>query len=367
MNKRVLISGAGFGGLTLAYWLDKFGYQVTVVEIGKGLRKGGSPIDVRGEALKVALEMGILEKVKANEFIHTDEIVNAQDETLVSFSLNAQAEYLGDIEIDRNDLLDILYEKVSGKDIEFLFDNSIESLTPNNNSVKVVFKSGESGSFDFVFGADGTHSVVRKLVFGDEENFSKFFGAYFAFAAANNIQTDRPQNTGVFYRELNTTAMVFRFKYGGYAGLMFRSPKRDYDYKDREQHKQILIEGFSSNTNWKIPQILDNLLHAKDLYFDEVSQIHLPAWTKGRVALVGDAAHATSFFTGMGTSLALLGATLLAKELHGNVDYQTAFSNYYKSYKPFTEAIQARINRGLKAQLPETEEELQAAIDRFKL
>lgn len=366
MNKQVLVSGAGFGGLTLAYWLNKFGYKVTVVEIGKGLRKGGSPIDVRGEALKVADEMEILEKIKAHEFIHTDEIVNAQDETLVRFSLNAQAEYLGDIEIHRDDLLDILYEQISGKDIEFLFNNSIEKLAQKKEAVEVTFKNGENRNFGFVFGADGTHSVVRKLAFGAEENFTKFFGAYFAFAAANHIQTGRARNTGVLYRELNATAIVYQFKHAGYTGLIFRSPKRNYDHRNREQHRQILIENFAKNAHWKIPEILDNLLHADDLYFDEVSQIHMPAWTKGRVALVGDAAHATSFFTGMGTSLALQGATLLAKELHSNEDYQTAFANYYKTYKPFTENIQARISRGLKVQLPETEEELQAAVERFK-
>lgn len=366
MNKQVLISGAGFGGLTLAYWLNKFGYKVTVVEIGKGLRKGGSPIDVRGEALKVAEEMGILRKIKANEFIHTDEIVNAQDETLVRFSLNAQAEYLGDIEIHRDDLLDILFEKVSGKDIKFLFENSIEKLAQKKDNVEVTFKSGENCSFDFVFGADGTHSVVRRLAFGNEKKFSKFFGAYFAFAAANNIQTGRARNTGVLYRELNTTAMIYRFKHTGYAGLIFRSSKRNYDYRNHERHREILLEKFSNNTHWKIPEILENLLHADDLYFDEVSQIHMSDWTKGRIALVGDAAHATSFFTGMGTSLALQGATLLAKELHSNADYKTAFAGYTETYKPFTESIQARISRGLKAQLPETEEELRSAIERFK-
>src|SRR5690606_32711372 len=142
--------------------------------------------------------------------------------------------------------------------------------------------------FDFVFGADGTHSAVRKLVFGAEEQYTKFFGAYFAFAAANHIQTGRSRNTGILYREINTTAMVFQFKHAGYDGLVFRSPERNFNYKDREQHRQILRENFTGNTHWKIPEILDNLLQADDLYFDEVSQIHMPAWTKERVALVGD-------------------------------------------------------------------------------
>jgi 2-polyprenyl-6-methoxyphenol hydroxylase-like FAD-dependent oxidoreductase len=366
MKKSVLISGASFAGLTLAYWLNKFGYQVTVVEIGKALRRGGSPIDVRGEALNVVKEMGILEKIKANEFVHTDEIVNAKGETLVTFSLNAQPEYLGDIEIHRGDLVDILYEIVPKNEVEFLFDNSIATLLQHEDNVEVTFENGDSRTFDFVFGADGTHSVVRKLAFGDEENFSRFFGVYFAFAEANNIQTGRRKNAGIIYRELGKQAAIYQFKNGANAILMFRSPKLHWNYRNREQHKQILKDQFASNTNWKIPEILDAMLHSDDLYFDEVSQIHMPSWTKGRVALVGDAAQAPSFFTGMGTSLALQGATLLAKELHSNDDYQTAFAKYDETHRPFAESIQARISRGLKVHLPETEEELQASIERFK-
>jgi len=366
MKKQVLISGASFAGLTLAYWLNQFGYQVTVVEIGKELRKGGSPIDVRGEALNIAKEMGILEKIKAKEFLHTDEIVNANDETLVTFSLNAQAEYLGDIEIHRGDLVDILYEIIPKNEVEILFNNSIEKLIQYKDKVEVTFESGESRKCDFVFGADGTHSTVRKLVFGDEEKYSKFFDAYFAFAEANNIQTGRAQNTGIIYRELGKQAAIYQFKNAANAILMFRSPKLNWDYRNHEQHKQILKKEFADNSNWKLPEILEVMLHSDNLYFDEVCQIHMPSWTKGRVALMGDAAHAPSFFTGMGTSMALQGATLLAKELHENDDYKTAFAKYNEIFKPFTESIQARISRGLNGQLPETEEELQASIDRFK-
>ena len=366
MEKQVLISGASFAGLTLAYWLNKFGYQVTVVELGKDLRRGGSPIDVRGEALNVAKEMGILGKIKANEFIHTDEIVNAKDETLVKFSLNAQAEYLGDIEIHRGDLLDILYEIVPKNEVEFLFDDSIETLIQNEDCVEVTFENDSKRNFDFVFGADGTHSIVRNLIFGDEENYSKFFGVYFAFVEADNIQTGRPKNTGIIYRELGKQAAIYQFANTAYGILMFRSPKLNWDYRNQEQQKQILKDNLESVTSWKIPEILEVMLHSDNLYFDEVCQIHMPTWSKGRIALVGDAAHAPSFFTGMGTSLAMQGATLLVKELYANENYKIAFAKYNEIHKPFADSIQSRISRGLKVHLPETEEELQASIDRFK-
>lgn len=366
MKKQVLISGASFAGLTLAYWLNKFGYRVTVVEIGKRLRKSGSPIDVRGEALNVAAAMGILEKIKAKEFVHDTEIVNASNETLVNFSVNGFAEYLGDIEINRGDLLDILYDVVPENEVEILFGNSIDTLTQSESGVEVTFENGGKRNVDFVFGADGTHSAVRKLVFGAEENFSKFFDVYFAFAKADHIQTGRAENTGVIYREIGKQAVLYQFGNVVNAVLMFLSPKLEWDYRNQREHKQILKDNFGNNTNWKIPQILDAMLHSDNLFFDEVSQIHMPYWTKGRVALVGDAAHAPSFFTGMGTTLAMQGATLLARELHANDDYNAAFLKYNQTYKPFVESIQSRITRGLNAQLPRTEEELRASIEFFR-
>jgi 2-polyprenyl-6-methoxyphenol hydroxylase-like FAD-dependent oxidoreductase len=364
MKKHVLIAGASIAGLTLAYWLNTYGYRVTVVELAKGLRRGGSPIDVRGEALEVAKEMGILEKIKAKECLHAAEIVNAENEVLVTFAVNAQTEYLGDIEIHRDDLVDILYESLPPNEVAFLFENRIEQLMQQEDNVEITFKTGESRTFDFVFGADGTHSAVRKLVFGDEETYSRFFGAYFAIVEAPMIQT--PPDKGIVYKEPGVMAALYPFKKGVNAFLVFRSDRLKYDHRNSEQHKQLLKDKFQ-NGSWRIPEILAAMLHSDNLYFDEVCQIHLPSWTNGRVALVGDAAHTTSFPTGMGTSLAMQGAALLAKKLQAsNGNYAQAFSSYYESYQPYVESVQARITRGLEWLIPETEGGIQAALDRFK-
>ncbi|ACU61702.1 FAD-dependent monooxygenase [Chitinophaga pinensis] len=362
MRKHVLISGASFAGLTLAYWLNKSGFKVTVVELGGDLRTAGSPIDVRGDALDIARKMGIYDQIKANEFIHTDEIVGSEDQTLAKFAINTLPEYLGDIEIHRGDLVKILYEAIPKDEVAIIFGNSISDLRQGDNHVEVKFENGESEVYDLVFGADGTHSIVRKLVFGPEEDFKKFLGVYFAFAAADHIQTGRPKSTGIVYRELGKQAVIFQFKEAANAILVFRAPKLDWNYRDREQPKQILKDHFGGNTNWKIPQILDAMVDADDLYFDEACQIKMPTWTKGRVALIGDAAYAPSFFTGMGTSLAMQGAALLAEQLQATDDHQTAFIKYNEVFKPFVDSIHARVDDSLKVQLPETEEELKASI-----
>jgi 2-polyprenyl-6-methoxyphenol hydroxylase-like FAD-dependent oxidoreductase len=365
MKQQVLISGASIAGLTLAYWLNQFGYKVTVIEISNGLRKGGSPIDVRGDALNVAKRMGILDKIKAREFIHTDEMVDAKNKTLVKFSLNSQDEYLGDIEIHRDDLMEVLYEAIPTDDVEILFGNRIEQIAQHKNTVEVTFRNGERRNFDFVFGADGTHSSVRKLVFGEEASYSRFFGAYFAFVAAPDIKLNG-HSGAVIYQEPGKMAALYPFKNAVNAMLTFRSPELNWDYRNASQPKQILKEHFK-NSSWRIPEILDTMLRSDNLYFDEVCQIHMPGWSKGRIALVGDAAHTTSFPTGMGTSLAMQGATILADELRAsNGDYPSAFSKYHESFKPFVESVQSRITRGLNWSIPETKEDIQRAVDRFK-
>ncbi|QXV63949.1 FAD-dependent monooxygenase [Mucilaginibacter sp. 21P] len=362
MKKQVLISGASFAGLTLAYWLNKVGYGVTIVELGNDLRTGGSPIDVRGEALDIAREMGIYDQIKANEFVHTDEIVDAKDQTLVRFAINTLPEYLGDIEIHRGDLVKIIYDIIPKDEVEIIFNNSIAALTQHEDHVAVSFEKGGDKTYDLVFGADGTHSVVRKLVFGPEDDFKKFLGVYFAFAAADHIQTGRTKSTGIVYRELGKQAVIFQFKDAANAILVFRAPKLTWNHRDREQPRQILKDHFGANTNWKLPEILDAMLVADDLYFDEACQIKMSSWTKGRVGLIGDAAYAPSFFTGMGTSLAMQGAKLLTKELQINKDHQIAFEKYNIGFRPFVESVQARVDASLKVQLPETEEDLQASF-----
>jgi 2-polyprenyl-6-methoxyphenol hydroxylase-like FAD-dependent oxidoreductase len=292
-------------------------------------------------------------------------MVNAKNETLVKFSVNSQDEYLGDIEIHRDDLMDTLYEAIPTNEVEILFENRIEQIIQHKDTVEVIFRSGERRNFDFVFGADGTHSSVRKLVFGAEENYSRFFGAYFAFVAAPNINLNG-HSGAVIYQEPGKMAALYPFKNAVNAMLAFRSPELSWDYRDASQHKQIVKDHFK-NSSWRIPEILDTMLQSDNLYFDEVCQIHMPGWSKGRIALAGDAAHTTSFPTGMGTSLAMQGATILANELHAsNGDYPSAFSQYYASFKPLVESVQSRITRGLNWSIPETNEDIQRAVNRFK-
>jgi 2-polyprenyl-6-methoxyphenol hydroxylase-like FAD-dependent oxidoreductase len=351
MKKTVLISGAGVAGLTLAYWLNRYGYHVTVVEISPGPKKGGAAIDVRGEALGVAERIGVLNKIKDAKIKTSVEFVNAQNECIAAmkdFGADAEGQ---DIELNRNDLIDFIYG-VAGKDVEYLFNNRIQSIAQNTNTVSVTFKDGVSRNFDFVFGADGVHSTVRKFVFGDEQLFNQFFGAYFAILITN--ENAEKQNTGRMYNVPNKMAAT---NGKGNSILVFRSPKLNFDYRNDVDFKQILKENFAGE-GWKIPGILTDMINSSNLYFDEICQIKMPGWTKGRVALIGDAAYCAGFPTGIGTSLAMQGATLLADELMASQDYNLAFSKYYSEFHPFVETVQASIDGGINFLVPQTEEEI---------
>ncbi|HZL08355.1 MAG TPA: FAD-dependent monooxygenase [Prolixibacteraceae bacterium] len=357
LNKTVLISGASFAGLTLAYWLNQFGYKVTLVEISSGIRKGGSPIEIRGKALNIVEEMGLLEKIKAKRLtVNTNKrMVNAKNETLSSWNHSEG----NDIEIHRDDLLDILEESIP-KNVDFLYQNRIVEIEQSDKAVSVKFKNGENRNFDFVFGADGTHSSVRKMIFGNEDNFLVFYGAYFATCETKKI----PTNEGVIYNEPGKMAGIFPFINSTQAIIVFRSPKLNYNYRDQEQQKQILKENFK-NSAWKIPQIIDLMLKSNNLYFDEICQIKMPSWSKNRIVLVGDAAHTAGFPTGMGTTLAIQGAATLAKLLYESKgDYKSAFLKYDESYRTFVDSIQAKIVDGLNLTVPITQKEIDKRINK---
>lgn len=170
------------------------------MELGKDLRTGGSPIDVRGEALDIVRDMNIFDQIKDSEFVHTDEVLDAHDQTLATFAINSLPEYLGDIEIHRGDLVKIMYEIIPKNEVEVIFGDSISSLIQHDNRIEVSFEKGKPQVYDFAFGAEGIHSIVRKLIFGAEEDFKKFLGVYFAFANVDQIQTGRTKSTGIVYR-----------------------------------------------------------------------------------------------------------------------------------------------------------------------
>ncbi|WP_461101118.1 FAD-dependent monooxygenase [Spirosoma koreense] len=357
-KQNVLISGASFAGLSTAYWMNKLGYNVTVVEVAGGLKKGGTPVDIRGNTVDVVKRMGLFDQIKRNRLSpKTWEFKNADDGTEGAMGLLYEEGLLPDdeFEIERDLLLDILYDTVRNE-VEFSFGNCITGLSETGDGIRATFKDGSQRSFDLVFGCDGIHSAVRKIWFGEEREYMHFLGQYFSITVVDKLLI-KP-NTAQMYNVPGKAIMLTAHNDKTDIVLCFRSEKEiPYDYRDEAQQRKIILDQFAGES-WRTPELLEEVRQADRFYFDKLCQIKMPSWTKGRVALVGDAGYCASPAAGMGGSLAIDGAAALANALQQNEgNFKAAFQDYNLDFRLFIEDVQAEAVRvGLESLVPETEE-----------
>jgi 2-polyprenyl-6-methoxyphenol hydroxylase-like FAD-dependent oxidoreductase len=327
-NLTVLISGGGIAGPTLAHWLARHGVRPTVVERSAALRSSGSPVDVRGPAVDVADQMGVLRRIReAGTDVTGLSFVNARGKRVGRINMRALqgGAESREVELPRGDLATILYE-ASRDCAEFLFNDSIVALSQDENGVDVTFDRAQPRRFDLVIGSDGLHSAVRRLAFGPDGDFVRHMGIYIATMSLD-MPIDHRRDV-VMHNTPGLAVAIHPSRGRALASFALRSPAiPDFDYRDSEQHKRLLAAAFAESS-WLLPQLLDRVHAADDLYFDSVSQVRLPTWSRGRVALLGDAASCVSLF-GDGSSLAMAGAFTLADELATNPgDHQLAFRRY---------------------------------------
>lgn len=336
----ILVSGAGLAGLALALDLGRHGHHVTVVERASHFRVNGSPIDVRGDALDIADRMGLLGQIKENR-VHATELsmfVDAEGRELGQMPVNEFDDTDHDLEIAREDLAQIMLDALPASTTIRLREH-IESLADDGAGVDVRFASGGAGRFDLVLGADGQHSAVRELAFGPERDYLVHQGLYIALAALPGAE--RADRFNPVYNFPGHMATIWRYKNKALAGFAFRSELVDYDYHDLDAQKKIVVDAFAGHTEWQIPELLDAALADPEFYFDSVSQIRMPGWHRGRIALVGDAAGCATLLSGRGTSLALTGAWFLAEELErAGGDHTAAFERYEIRQRPYVDFAQ---------------------------
>jgi 2-polyprenyl-6-methoxyphenol hydroxylase-like FAD-dependent oxidoreductase len=337
----VLISGAGPAGLTAAHWLRRYGYSPSIVERAPSLLIGGYKIDVRGAALQVLRQMGVHDAVVA---AHTD----MQGAVLVDKAGNVVKRMSGDdfghrvggdVEIVRGTLCQILRDHLG--EVELLFGDTVQGITQSSDGARVQFTKNGVREFDCVIGADGLHSNVRRIVFGEESRFLRDLGLYLCvYSVPNYLQLDRME---IQYSELGRIAAIWSSR--GDANIKacfgFSAPSLQIDLRDKAQQQQVLKSVYAG-IGWEVPRLLEMMPTASDWYFDKAAQINMPRWSQGRVVLVGDAAYCASPMSGQGTSIALIGAHVLAGELAAALgDPVRAFAEYESVMRPFVEANQS--------------------------
>ena len=316
---RVLVQGAGIAGTALAYWLHRSGFHPTVVEHADALRTGGYKVDIRGAALTVVERMGVLDRLRE---LRTDvrggSVVDARGRRVASMDADTfGGRTHGDAEVLRGDLTRVLHDLTADRvDHRFGERETVTALHDTGHGVDVTFANGTTETFDLVIGADGLRSPLRGLVFDGDP--VRHLGHHVAiFSVPNHLGLDREELT---YVGPGRTALVYST--AGQADMkamfLWASDTGDRDPRDRAAQQDVLAAAYAGE-GWEVPTLLKAMDDAPDFYFDALAQVHLDGWSRGRVGLVGDAAYGASPASGQGTSLALVGAYVLAGELarHG--------------------------------------------------
>ncbi|WP_030417209.1 FAD-dependent monooxygenase [Streptomyces sp. NRRL S-1448] len=334
----VLISGASVAGPALAYFLRRDGYDVTLVERAPDLRDSGYAVDFRGAAFDVLDDLGILAEVRGHETkMRGTALV---DETGAETGMLPAEAFAGELEVPKRELTRILH-RITAHDVEYVFNDSISTLTQHDSGVAVEFERAAPRTFDLVIGADGVYSKVRRLAFGPHGGVVRHLGLSGAgFSTTNYLGLD---HSGVLQHAPDTA--IYAFSAGEAdrltVSLSFATATPALDRCDRQEQEQALRTAFAGR-GWEAPRLLDAMTEADDFYFSSACQVHLDRWSHGRVALVGDAGYCAAPTSGMGTSQALIGARTLARHLAAtNGDHPTAFAAYEAELRPYVTQNQA--------------------------
>ena len=343
----ILISGASIAGLSTAYWLIKYGCNVTIVERAKHIRPGGQAVDVRGPALEVAERMGILNDIRNNgtklkgmslvDAVSGKEIYSNIEQTLTGGRHDSP-----DVEILRDDLCNVLFEAVKDT-AKYIFDDTITTIHQDDAGVDVTFEHAAPQRFDLIIGADGIRSNVRRLVFGNDKLFIRYLGHYVAiFTMPNFLGLDHWE---MIFQHEGTPVLVYIAKEKendarAYLGFSSDEPL-EYDYRDIDAQKRLIAERAAPNLGGMISKIKELMQGSPNFYFDSVNQTIMNTWSKGRVALVGDAGYSVSLTLGQSTSVAMVGAYVLTGELANNKEnLKAAFANYESELREYVETNQ---------------------------
>jgi 2-polyprenyl-6-methoxyphenol hydroxylase-like FAD-dependent oxidoreductase len=351
-DRRVLISGAGIAGLTLAVLLKERGFEPLVVERDPGIRAQGYMMDFFGSGWDIAERMGLVDDLSAIKYpIDRMEFVDRGGTPYLAVPIDRLRQALGGryVFLRRSDLERILHERALRAGVEIRFATTVEALEATDDAVEATLSSGETESFDLVFGADGLHSAIRALTFGEEGAFTFFLGGY---VAAFHLEQTRLELNGAFKLQEEIDRIVGFYPLGGGAAdatFVFRHP--DDGYLPAERRLPLLQEKWAG-PGWIGKSVLQELPASIPVFFDALTQIRMPNWHHGRVALLGDACGCLTLLAGQGSHMAMAGAYVLATELHRDAGYEAAFRAYKALMAPAVMKRQIEAERFARIAMP---------------
>ncbi|QIW10675.1 FAD-dependent monooxygenase [Francisella sp. LA112445] len=353
---RIAINGAGVAGLSLAWWLRKYGFEVVVFEKKQKLPPEGYLINCWGSGYEVLKRMELLDDIK-NKVINLKHLKcynhTGKNSNTVEVSSIIRKNYGKFISIKRFDLLSILYKNLEKTNV--VFDTYISSFEEDNNGIIIERSDGKKECFDLIIGADGFHSHIRSLAFKKEEyqeiDINTYIASFYNHDAS--VHTDEDSYELFLDRDKQASLISFNDKETSVCTFVFDKDLVD-NHPKTLQDKKDLLKSIFKGFGGKVHKILENLENVDEIFLGNVGQVKMDSWHKGRVALTGDASSAPSLLAGQGSIFALCEAYILAGELYkAKGDYKTAFAEWQNKLKDIVDDKQDNSLTNLSFFMPE--------------
>lgn len=365
MAKRVLIAGSSVAGNTAAWSLGRQGFEVTVVERAPAFRDGGQNVDVRGVGREVLRRMGLEDAALAQGTGEEGTAwVNTDGDAAATFMADGDDGPTAEMEILRGDLARMLFE-AARPHAAYRFGDRIVRIDDEATSARVRFESGQEASYDAVIVAEGVGSTTRESVFAgeNEPRWMDLTLAYFTIP-----RTPDDDRLWRWYHATEGRSISLRPDRHGTTRAMLslqQAPAGEHQW-DVDRQKAYLRERFA-DAGWQAERVLAGMAQTDDFYFDVLRQVQMQRWSRGRVVLTGDAAWCATPLAGIGTTLALTGAYVLAGELALTDDVRIAFDRYEQAMRPMVKQAQGVPKIGPRLMNPHSQLGIQLLHGALKL